>query len=233
MYQYINILPNEGSLDFLNTLNNPQEVVLDITPGTAKKISNLDNFLAVNITTSSFKNIKYNKYLNIFLIKLSTLDIQDLNRLDNLKVFQNHQLYIDFYIDRVTPSNLKVLKEILNKLNDLNIRVCYTYENIKDRVKFDRKISPLFQIRNYYDYQKMITNYENTFICKPQAIKIDPSTQDIYLDCNDIFLGNLNDNTIEYYLSRKLVCQEKFCSSGDAINKENNYNNFYKIFKRI
>lgn len=241
MYNYINIENIETTLSIpgvkrLKKLIN-YNTVLDININSFRFIQNLDKtildrFLAVNITWSTFpKEIIQNSYLNIFLIKSSTLNLDMIKEISNFGLLRPYQLYIDFYIDNICIKTIDILKKLLKEISNYNIRVCYTYENIKDRIRFDKKINPLFKnYDNYYSYQNMITNYKRNFLCIPKALKINLETGDIYLDCKDTFLGNLDEHNIDYFLKFTLNCQEKFCSSGDAINKENNYHNFYKVF---
>ena len=243
MYRYLKVLPYKSTNIGTSSRGNPnlkyfkgdfRETILDTDYLTYLKLVRdskegfLDQFLLCTCTSTSFKRV-LPKTLNTYLINLSSLELDRIFELDIFKGTPKQEVYIDFYIDKVTKESLDILKEYLQVINKLDIRVCYTYNTDEDRILWDDLIHPLFdKYINFYRFQKIITNRNTTGVCQPKAIELDLDNGNITLDCKrNELIGNIRDGDLDETFSTIFECKEKFCESGDAINKENNWANFY------
>lgn len=226
MYNYLNIVDNsritKKELDVPN-------LILDITEDNLSIIKLCRTDTIINISTKHLTLINsiqlLPNILYIFLLDLSTLHLEDLSLLKKLKTLITEDnlknFYFDIYIDKI--KNLELLNQFLLELG--NIRICYTFTNIEYKIKHNKKILSIFNnFSNYYNFQTIIKRYR-TGACKPKALKL--KNNKLYLDCvKGTELGNIENlkEAFEYNID----CKEVYCESGDAINKENNYQNFYE-----
>lgn len=239
-YYYINT-----QIPIYKKLPHDKPVVLDINSLDLNdkfiKIIQMDfkNIYIITSNTLTFLNTEIYKIIKdlpntIFIFLLD--DIINKQYLEFLNVKNSKRYYIDWYVDKNYLKLLQYFKksDILSTLENLNIRICYTFENYSGNL--NKKLFEIFKkYKNYYSFQNVITNRANASTCLPKAIKI-LKNGDIYTDCNlNKYLGNIeSDINLKDILNITFNCSKIYCSSGDAINKENNYYNFYKeMFENI
>jgi len=246
MYTYINII-TDGKLDNIkklyNGIKNIPNIVLDIELNNIN-INDLyyilkvfkSNNIKITLSVTNIQQLKLINNLNMkeynivnvsILLDYNFNDIIKLNNLLNNSIYKEY-LYIDIFFEKndIYEGSNKIIK-LYKNLNKLDIKLGITIKDLSNNEQsvFKYLKNNLANLTNYIDHQLNIFNTSN--VCTPNAFIFLLSTGLLYVACGiektEIKIINLNK-----YLNKKYSCDIDICPIGDAINKEYNYNTFYK-----